>query len=113
VNTHINLDLAIASAIVAPGEAINSLSSDFNKINAVIASQIDDVQEALSQVWLPLRLLGKIANGSEKAVLNFSIDKARETSWSNALLLSGMDKGQQDFYVQQMDEVVYKLAQGI
>ena len=113
VNTHINLDLAIASASVAPGDAINGLSSDFNRINAVIASHIDGVQEALSQVWLPLRLLGKIVNGSEKAVLNFSIDKARETSWSNALLLSAIDKEQQDFYIQQMDEVVYKLAQGI
>lgn len=113
INAHINLDLAIAAAIVAPGEAINSLSADFNKINSVIASLVDDVQESLSRVWLPMRLLGKIANGSENAVLNFSIDKARETSWANALLLSAMDKEQQDFYIRQMDEVVYTLAQGI
>lgn len=113
INTHINLDLAIASATVAPGDAINEIANDFYRINSIIASLVDDIQESLSRVWLPMRLLGKIANGREKAVLNFSIDKARETSWCNALLLAAMDKGQQDAYIQQMDQVVYKLAQGI
>lgn len=113
INTHINLDLAIASATVAPGDAINGLANDFNRINSVIASLVDDVQESLSRVWLPMRLLGKIADGRERAVLNFSIDKARETSWCNALLLAAMDEEQQGIYIQQMDQVVYKLAQGI
>ena len=113
VNTHINLDLAIASATVAPGDAINGLANDFNRINSAIASLVDDVQESLCRVWLPMRLFGKIANGRERAVLNFSIDKARVTSWCNALLLAAMDEGQQGMYIQQMDQVVYRLALGI
>lgn len=44
INTHINLDLAIAAAAVAPGESIHALKTDFNRINLLIASLVDDVQ---------------------------------------------------------------------
>ncbi|HEX5023775.1 MAG TPA: DUF5995 family protein [Agriterribacter sp.] len=113
VNAHINLDLAVAAATVSAGSEINDLSNDFNKINDVIASQVDDVQEALANVWLPMRLLGKIANGRQDAVLNFSIDKARTASWSSALLLAGMTSDQQQFYIRQMDATVFCLAERI
>lgn len=113
VNTHINLDLAIAAATVSPGNSIDKLQNDFNKINDVIASLIDDVQESLCAVWLPMRLLEKIANGRQIAVLNFSIDKARSASWASALVLAGMNADQQQFYIQQMDTTVCRLAEGI
>lgn len=113
VNTHINLDLAIAAAEVSKDSNIDTLAYDFNKINDVIASLVDDVQECLCHVWFPMRMLTKIANNRQMAVLNFSIDKARTASWSNALLLWGMDEAQRKMYVQQMDATVCKLAKGI
>ncbi len=113
VNTHINLDLAIAAAEVSKTASIEALQNDFNKINDVIASLVDDVQECLCQVWLPMRVLGKIAAGRQEAVLNFSIDKARSASWANAQLLWGMDTQQQQYYIQQMDNTVCTLANGI
>lgn len=113
VNTHINLDLAIAAAEVSKNSAIGALQNDFNKINDVIASLVDDVQECLCQVWLPMRVLGRIAAGRQEAVLNFSIDKARTASWANAQLLWGMDTAQQQFYIQQIDNTVCTLANGI
>ncbi|MEO5782294.1 MAG: DUF5995 family protein, partial [Ginsengibacter sp.] len=39
INTHINLDLAIAAAETCPGEKIYDLQNDFEKINVVIAAQ--------------------------------------------------------------------------
>ncbi len=113
VNAHINLDLAVAAATVSGDHDINDLLTDFNKINDVIASLVDDVQEALANIWLPMRLLGKIANGRQDAVLNFSIDKARTASWSSALLLSEMNHDQQQFYIRQMDTTVFFLAERI
>ena len=113
VNTHINLDLAIATAEMTDENGIDALSNDFNKINDVIASLIDDVQECISKVWLPMRLLNKIVSGSHVPVLNFSIDKARAASWSNALLLAGMDAAQRQFYIDQMNTVVLRICQGI
>jgi hypothetical protein len=110
INTHINLDLAIAAATIAPGSKINSLEKDFNVINQIIAALIDDVQECLSQVWPPMRFLARIINGRHEAVLNFSIDKARATSWSNALLLANMTEGQKSQHIAAMDHLVKKLA---
>src|SRR5207249_9378270 len=57
INTHINLDLAIASAMVAPGDDIHALENDFNRINRVIASLVDDIQSCLEQVWHPMRFI--------------------------------------------------------
>ena len=113
VNTHINLDLAIAAAFTAPGNSINNLQKDFNKINGLIAGLADDVQESLSQVWFPMRLLTRIANGKQMAVLNFSIDKAREASWANALLLSAMNDEAQQAYIHQMDAAVKLIGNGV
>ncbi len=113
INTHINLDLAIASAEVAPGESIYALQNDFNRINNLISSLIDDVQECLCEVWLPMRMLVKIANGKQIPVLNFSIDKAREVSWSNAVMLAKLNAEQKNIYIQQMDAVVKILGERI
>lgn len=110
INTHINLDLAIAAAEVAPGDSINALKNDFYHINDLIGSLIDDIQECFCEVWLPMRMLLKIANGKQMAVLNFSIDKAREASWSNAVLLANMNDTERSVYIQQMDIVVRTLA---
>lgn len=113
INTHINLDLAIAAALTCPGNTIDTLEKDFYKINTIINSLVDDVQESLCRIWLPMRMLTKIANGRQEAVLNFSIDKAREASWANALLLAAMTSDQQQRYIQQMDATVLQIGKGI
>ena len=78
INTHINLDLAIASAEVASGDSIHALQNDFNHINSSISSLIDDIQECLCEVWLPMHMLMKIANGKQMAVLNLVLIKSRK-----------------------------------
>lgn len=113
INTHINLDLAIAAAEVAPGDAIHALRNDFYKINSLISSLIDDIQECLSEVWLPMRILTKIANGHQIPVLNFSIDRARDASWANALLLAYMQENQKNMYIAKVDSVVCNLSKKI
>ncbi len=113
VNTHINLDLAIAAATIAPGDSINALEADFNRINDAIASLVDDIQESLAQVWFPMRMLSKIVNNKQEAVLNFSIDTARKTAWANALLLAYMDDAQKQVHIREMDNLVKQIAQGI
>lgn len=110
INTHINLDLAIAAATIAPGKEINALEKDFNTINTIIATLIDDVQKCLSQVWSPMRFLARVMNGRHEAVLNFSIDKARAMSWSNALLLANKTDAQKEQHIAALDNLVKKLA---
>ena len=106
INTHINLDLAIAAAEATPGNSIHSLQKDFNHINSLISSLIDDIEECLCEIWIPMRMLMKITNGKQMAVLNFSIDKARQASWASAVLLANMNANQKSIYIQQMDGFV-------
>ena len=113
INTHINLDLAIASAATAPGDAIHKLEADFNRINDVIASLFDDVQQCLEEVWFPMKFLKRVAKTQQTDVLNFSIGAARKTAWANAVILAGMNETRQQAYIQQMDNMVYHIAQKI
>jgi hypothetical protein len=113
INTHINLDLAIAAAQTCSGESINGLQNDFFHINSLIASLISDAQESLCEVWFPMRFLTKIANGKQIAVLNFSIDKARDLSWANAVLLANMTSEQSNTYIQQLDNSVNDIGNKI
>ena len=113
INTHINLDLAIAAAQVCPGNAINALENDFNNINNIIASLMDDIQSCLEQVWLPMRMMNRLANKQEQAILNFNIGVARKTAWSNAVFLAQINDAQKQNYIHQMDAMVKVLAQKI
>jgi hypothetical protein len=84
MNAHINLDLGIAAAQTMRGRSLEALQDDFNKINAVLASLVDDVQKALAEVWLTLRLFNATLGSIEAAVIGFSMDKARNEAWESA-----------------------------
>jgi hypothetical protein len=113
INTHINLDLAIAAAATSPGEEIFDLEADFVKINTLIASLTDVVQARLEQIWWPMRFLKRVVNGQEKAVINFSISTARQTSWANAVALAACPGEAATNYISGMDLVVNSVAQRI
>lgn len=110
INTHINLDLAIAAAQTCPGEKIYALQGDFEKINGVIASISQDVQDKLAGIWFPLRLLKKFSNKREEAVLNFSINAARKTSWANGVALALVQGQAHSNYIDMIDNSVVNIA---
>jgi hypothetical protein len=106
INTHINLDLAIAAAETAPGENIFQLQKDFEKINSIIADLTDDVQSKLEKIWWPMKLLRKITNGRDEAVINFSITSARKASWANAVALASVQGPASANYITGIDNTV-------
>jgi hypothetical protein len=113
INTHINLDLSIAAATLAPGNTIHALEKDFNHINVLIASLIDDVQKCLEEVWFPMRLLKNVINQQGTAVLNFSMTTARKTSWANAVLLANLDAADGAAHIKSMDAMVRTIGERI
>ena len=88
MNAHINLDLGISAASIMPYRTINPLKNDFAKINAVIASINQNVQDSLSQIFYPVHLLDKVSNGKDNAILDFAIQRARDASWTTAVIAS-------------------------
>lgn len=113
INAHINLDLGIAAAKVSTPETIAQLSNDFNKVNDVIGTLFGDVQTSLTKIAFPIYFIKKINPQKTTAVLNFSISKARQTAWANALLLSEIGEAGEQQVIDTTDKIVYTVAQGI
>ncbi|MEO7309625.1 MAG: DUF5995 family protein [Chitinophagaceae bacterium] len=113
VNTHINLDLAIAAAETCPDGDILVMQADFDLINDTISSLVGEVQDKLTKVWWPLRFIRDITNKKEDAVINFSIVSARKASWANAVALSAIQGSARTNYINGIDNTVTSLASGI
>lgn len=111
INAHINIDLGIAAAEVSAGADINALQNDFEKINDIISALTNGMKKDLANICFPMRFLNDVKE--EKVVINFSIGRARKAAWANAVLLSGMDAGQKNAYIETLDLNVSKLALGI
>jgi hypothetical protein len=87
MNAHINLDLGIAAAETMRGRNLEDIRNDFNQINQVLASLVDDVQDELSAVWKPLRIMNRFLGTVDDAIVNFSMKRARDEAWRNAQAL--------------------------
>lgn len=88
INAHINLDLGIAAARTAPGAGIHGLGQDFRRINDLLASMVDDVQDRLADVWPLLRFVDWLGGDADEATVHFSMERAREAAWALAVRLS-------------------------
>ncbi len=113
INTHINLDLAIAAALTAPGDSIFALQRDFDKINDIIAALTDGMQSKLERIWWPMRLIRRVMRGKDEAVIEFSIGKARQAAWTNGVALAQLPEEAAAAYIDQMDHVVVGIAGNI
>lgn len=112
-NAHINLDLAVAAADVAPGNAIHGLQRDFDHINTILATQIDTVQNSIAAVSPLFGLIDRVGGDLDEAVTRFSIDKARNAAWEKALILAGLDAAERQRTIAFFDLRVRLLARAL
>mgnify|MGYP007055206715 FL=1 len=108
MNAHINLDLGIAAARTASGDALPSLKNDFNKINDVLASLVDSVIDELSKIWPPLKLL--TLSKVDDVLVNFSMSKARDQAWALAEVLAPLGIADQEYEIRDKDYEMAKLG---
>lgn len=99
MNAHINLDLGLAAAETSNGANINELKDDFNKINLILASLVDQVSDELAQVWPLFKLIDFMGGRSDEEFINFSMLKARDQAWKNAVRFSNMNE--EEFKVEE------------
>jgi hypothetical protein len=113
MNAHINLDLAIAAAEVAPGEQIDGLKQDFERINDILGALVGDVQDRLARISYYMTILDRFGGRTDEAVMNFSINKAREASWRVAVRLAKMSPEEREREIEEIDRGVALLARVI
>src|SRR6266536_5832167 len=82
MNPHINIDLAISSEKVCPGEKLLFLYPDFLKVNEILASALAQIEKEIFTLSPMLSLLSRFVTKIEKKFLNFSLGVARCESWS-------------------------------
>jgi hypothetical protein len=114
INAHINLDLGLACAEVAPGSAIDDLERDFNRINDVLASLLPRVERQLTEISLLLGVAVDVADRFEDLdgrIGNFSLRKARSSAWRFARLLAHLEgRLTRDVAIQARDQEIALLA---
>jgi Family of unknown function (DUF5995) len=94
MNAHINFDLGIAAAQIAPGDELPSLEHDFDEINNILASLVGQVESEIDEVSPWIKLLDHIDPKADVAVVNFSMDKARVCAWDLATKLAPLSPTQ-------------------
>lgn len=91
MNAHINLDLGIAAAQVCPKDEIYTLQNDFNTINTILSSLVEDVERNLTEVWPILKWILEKTKSIDTFLIDFSMQKAREGAWKYALELAPLE----------------------
>ncbi len=102
MNAHINLDLGIVAAKISPKNEIYELQNDFNKINEILGSLVNEVQRELGKIWPLMKVIDFLSGRWDEALADFSIDIAREGAWKVATDLAFKDKSR-DTYIVDLD----------
>ena len=110
INAHVNLDLGISASEVVPADDILSLRPDFQRINAVIGSLLDPIQDAIGEFSPLLGLVWRVGDRPDDEVLNFSFRVAREEAWRHALLLARQPAEDRPALIDSFDRTAALLA---
>jgi Family of unknown function (DUF5995) len=114
MNAHINLDLGIVAAEIAPGPAIQDLKNDFDAINQLLGGLVGEVEDRMGTIWPGVRILIKAGGGVDEDIVNFSLSRAREAAWGVATTLAAEpDAGRRVAYIQSVDEFASLLGRGV
>ena len=113
INAHINLDLGIATAVVAPGDQLPGIKPDFDRINDVLATLVGTVENEIGAVSPAIHLLEERGLRTETTLINFSLDKARAQAWATAQKFAVLPAGQVPQATARLDGDVSLLAKAI
>ena len=110
INAHINLDLGIAAVQTCPGQGIDALKDDFDKINTVLAGLVEDVEKSMTTIWPTFKYLLAHFSKIDTFLINFSMEQARNGAWKFATDLAVLDITQQEIAIREWDKKIAKIA---
>ncbi|MEO8764434.1 MAG: DUF5995 family protein [Ginsengibacter sp.] len=113
MNAHINLDLSIATTGVMRGFLLEDIHDDFNSINNVLASMVDNMEGCLTKVNPLMKLLNLNIYKYDEMLVQFSISTARDGAWAFAQALGPKTGTDYDNCIHVRDESIARLANTI
>ncbi len=113
MNAHINLDLAIAADQIMSGQYIHDLKNDFTKVNDILESLINELEEKISNTSTMFFLIDWLGGSSDEAIIDFSMRKARDFAWTSAVALSILNEADKRIKIENMDYMISKIGEKI
>jgi hypothetical protein len=113
MTAHIDLDLGIAAALSVEGQDLSTLRRDFDKINQILTSLLNDVQQDLAQVWPLLKVFDLAAGNLDETLSRFGIEVARSRAWQVAQDIASRPLSEIDTRIQELDQETFKLGKFI
>ncbi|MGH9022026.1 MAG: DUF5995 family protein [Acidimicrobiia bacterium] len=92
INAHINLDLGVAAAEVAPAGALPGLRRDFDRINEILALLVGQVQRDIGALSPWIALLDRVSGHHDERMIKFSMEVARTDAWRFGVELAPLDR---------------------
>lgn len=110
MNVHINLDLAIAAAQVAPGDALPGLKRDFEEITVLLNEMVQGMEARIEQVSPWFRLIDWAGGRTNNQVCGFGMQQARDMAWRAAERLSVLSPDELEQEIAWHDKIVATLG---
>jgi hypothetical protein len=88
VNAHIGLDLGIAAEAISSGPQLFTLREDFDRINAVLASQVTGLVEDINELSPVLADLYAVLRNGQINLINDTVQAYRDDAWIFATILA-------------------------
>lgn len=106
MNAHINFDLGITAAEISRGSDISLLQNDFFRINHILSSQVNHVQNNLSAIWPLLKKILAKTGKLDNLLIDFSMELARDGAWEFARELSEKPVEKWEASIMERDRVI-------
>ena len=110
MNAHINFDLAITAAELAPGERIYQIKDDFMLVNTMLEELVDEVQSRLSRVSPTVRIIDWLGGRMDESLISFGLRRARGFAWLNAVSLASLYGYEREEFIRQIDLEIAQLS---
>jgi len=110
INAHINFDLGIAAAEIAPGAQLPALKHDFEQINNILGGMLNKVRANVDELSPWIDFLDNFETQRQDKLINFSLTKARDSAWRVAERLAPLDAAGRAAELERLDRKVAALG---
>jgi uncharacterized protein DUF5995 len=113
MNAHINYDLPIAVADALDRDELAVFGGDFDRMNDLLASLVDEVSADIALCWPLLRWINRLGRGPDDVIVDFSMRYAREHAWCSALKLAPLAGAERRRAIAVLDAEAVRLARDV
>jgi Family of unknown function (DUF5995) len=110
MNAHINLDLGIAAAQVAPGRDLPGLENDFREISRLLGEMLDGVQDRIARVSPWMGILDRVGMRTDEEICTFCLGGSRDLAWKWAQRFATVDRARLPHEIDALDHLVAAAA---